>query len=293
VWYKVVTDANATQLFVTIETTSNWTPVFSIYNNTCANLSPVSSSTSPLCNLDWNNPSSINQSITGIDEYWIAVSAIGDPNEIIFNPDFEICVATTIQLSTCLGTYGGQCDDITAWELMASTNTGQQLGPITNIHSSAVPALCPGETVLVCGSFTYNTTPPSSDMLAGIIPILGDGWDLAAFNTTISTATANGTPGIWHDDGTPTAPILQEDVPHLCTYIDAVGNLQICNSLCTSCPCTPGMTASDPLPGGWFWTTNGGSSGCLNDGSPGEGWGIGTSMADVEMEMAMVILIIY
>jgi hypothetical protein len=281
VWYRVETDAAAEQLFLTVETTANWTPVFSVYNGTCNNLSPIFSGDSPFCNTDWNNPSAVNHDISGADDFWIAIGALGEADEIMYNPDFEICVSTTIDLVTCLGTFGGECDDLTDWELMSSSNMDQQIGPITDISFPNVPTLCPGETIEVCGTFTYDASPSGLDWLIGITPILGEGWDLSAFGPTMTTVTANGMQGVWHDDGTATAPILQESVSSLCTYTDSSGNLQVCNALCSSCPCTPGMNPQDPLPGGWFWITNGSNAGCLNDGSPGEGWGIGTAIADV------------
>jgi hypothetical protein len=281
-WFQVTPDSDASQLFVNVDVLEgSWTPVFAIFEGTCEDLSVVSTAESPSCNINWSDISQINQPVQNNNTYWIAVGASGDIDDINEFPDFELCVSTTIVLISCLGNSGGQCDDLTNWQLFDSSNPNRELGELENQNQSEMPFLCPGETIELCGLFVYDASATNEDWLSGIVPILGEGWDLETFDPSMADLTANGQDAVWFDDMDTLAPIIQENVGTLCTYTDSFGNLQICNALCNSCPCTPGLSSGSPLPGGWFWVTPGGNAGCENDGSPGEGWGIGTVVAEV------------
>ncbi len=273
VWIEVTPDDEAAILYANVTTDGNWQPVFAIYEGECPVQSILGFNSGP-CNTQWNDPSQINQPVaSSVDSYWIAVGANGTPEDIAANPDFEICVATTVNLIICLG--DGSCTPETDWEVTDRDNDDLPLGDPT---VDDIP-FCPGETVEICAEFNYDASETGADWLIGVVPTFGPGWDLTSFDPNAATVTGNGMTAGWYPEG---QAILQETVGSICTYPDPItGDLQICNVLCSACPCVPGMGEEDVLPGGWFWVTNGSGADCENDGTPGEGWGIGTSNVDI------------
>ncbi len=146
-------------------------------------------------------------------------------------------------------------------------------------------SFCMGEEVTISLSFTsIDQSDAGNIYFIGFIPKFGTGWDLDSYDFNGQVPTVNGIAGTWFEEGAELAPIIQEDIPSLCTYVDEYGILKLCNSDCETCDdCSEeGVLVGDPLPSGYFWVNNGSNSGCDNDGSPGEGWGIDSTMAFVE-----------
>ncbi len=277
VWYKFYPDDDAGRVYINIETfgDATWSPVFAIFRGGCSGLVPVSTPESPACNLDWVLKDQINQLIdSDVPEYWIAVGADGDAANIAAHPNFTMCITTTINLIICLG--DGSCSPETDWSIEDSNDPDQDLGPV---DYGNVPTLSPGEEVELCGSFFYDATQTGVDWLIGIIPIFGNGWDMDFFKPDSSEVIGNGIPGQWIPEG---IPEIQVYVGILCTYTDSYGNLQLCNVLCSTCPCTAGISLGHQLPGGYFWLSDGAHAGCENDGTPQNSWGIGSNIAQVD-----------
>jgi uncharacterized repeat protein (TIGR01451 family) len=150
--------------------------------------------------------------------------------------------------------------------------------------------LCMGEEVTIQISFQYDGSSDGNSWMIGFVPKFGEGWDLESFDFNNQAPIGNGEPGLWYEEGSELAPIIKEDVNYICTYTDEAGNLKLCNSLCEDCDeCDQlGMVEFQPLPSGYFWVNTAGSIlGCTNDGSPGGGWGIGTTVADVSWTFSM------
>lgn len=279
IWFKVRIDSPAIRLYVNVVPIYNnpgdfYNLVFAMFSGDCPNLVGVEGIDQPLCNLDWNNHAQINQIVDSNEEYyWVAVGAQGNEDDIAANPNFEICFSTTVELISCLGDLN--CTPQARWELESSSNIHQILGPIDPFLP---PTLLAGEEITLCSEFFYDASETGVDWFQGLVPIFGPAWDTDAFEPDSAYMVANGQIGTWFEEGIPN---LQESYLTLCTYVDDFGNLQLCNTLCSPCPCTAGMVPFDPLPGGFFWVTNGGGAGCDNDGTPGEGWGIGAVTANV------------
>ncbi|MFT4533656.1 MAG: hypothetical protein ACJA1A_001835 [Saprospiraceae bacterium] len=279
VWFQVITDDLAAQMFTTVESFGNWDPIWTIYSgNDCDDLTVVNFGGSPPCSNGDNTPSLHQIGVfSDVHTYWIAITA--DPSSVpstgISDGSFELTVATTINAIICLGEEIGDCvDESLVIEVIDRENEGESLdGPF-----------CQGEEVTVYIHFDYDASESGADWLAGFIPIFGEGWDLESFDFELEPPVANGQIGGWYAEGTPLAPIIQENVPILCTYRDENEVLRICNQLCEPCgECAQsGVEEGDPLPSGYFWVSNGGNAGCDNDGSPGEGWGIGSTMATID-----------
>ncbi|MDF1698214.1 MAG: hypothetical protein P1U56_20365, partial [Saprospiraceae bacterium] len=287
VWFQVQTDEIAAQMFTTVESNGNWTPIWSIYSGPdCDNLSIINYGGSPPCSNGDNTPELHQTSVYSEEQnYWIAITVDPEsiPSEGIENGTFELCVATTVNAIICLGELeGGACDDESlVMEIVDRENEGMPLdGPF-----------CPGEEVTVNISFFYDATESGADWFIGFVPTFGEGWDMDNFDFEGNAPIGNGQIGIWYEEGTDLAPIIQEPNPILCTYRDENGVLQLCNQLCAPCSeCeTLGMLEGDPLPSGYFWVTSGGNAGCDNDGSPGEGWGVGSTTAQIDWTFSLKV----
>ena len=285
VWYKINTDANSQQMYTTVEALGTWDAVWSIYGGDDCSALEIMSSVGFTCSNDDVTPELFQIAvIPAYTTYWVAVSI--DPNSIpetgIDNGAFEICVATTVNAIICLGDLEGDCAEPSlVIEVTERELEGQSLdGPF-----------CPGEEVTIHLSFFFDASETSSDWLSGIVPKFGPGWNLENFDYDAMAPLGNGVTAEWLEDDGPCAPAISENVSHLCTYIDENGNLALCNSLCESCSECPslGMSIDDPLPSGYFWVSNGGSSGCDNDCSPQEGWGIGSTTVLVEWEFTLSV----
>ncbi len=274
VWFQVDTDADAAQLYINVTTACGWDPVFAVYEGDCPDgLMAVGTAATPICNTGWANPEQINQPVMPNTSYWIAVGASGF--EAGMCGDFEICITTTITQIICLG--DGSCTP--AAETTITDEDGVDITDDVELGQK----LCQGGKYTICTDFFYDASETGVDWLIGVVPIIS-GWDDECYVPEDVVVTGNGMTAEWFDEN-----ILQEQVNTLCTYTDDNGNLQLCNVLCGGCPCTPPMAAMSIMPGGWYWVSNGGNTGCENDGTPGEGWGIGSTQANVDFCMDMLV----
>ena len=174
VWYKVEVDDIAAQMFTTVETSGNWTPVWSIYSgNSCNDLEIVNFGGTPACSNGDNTPELHQIGVFDeISTYWIAITATDIPEEGIADGSFELCVSTTINAIICVGEEIGDCGDPSLiMEVTDRENSGQPLdGPF-----------CQGEEVTINVSFFYDATESGADWLIGFVPIFGEGWDLTKY----------------------------------------------------------------------------------------------------------------
>lgn len=286
VWFQVETDADAAQMFTTVEANGNWTPIWSIWSGTsCDDLEIVNFGGAPPCSNGDATPE-IHQIgvFTDVPNYWIAVTL--DPASLpstgLDDGSFELCIATSITAIICLGEEIGDCTDPSL--VMEVTDREVEDQPLTG-------PFCQGEEVTINIQFDYDASESGADWLIGMVPIFGDGWDLTAFDYASNAPVGNGLTAEWYVEGSATAPIIQEPNPILCTFVNSNGDLTLCNQLCDPCNDCPesGMVEGDPLPSGYFWVTNGGNAGCDNDGSPGEGWGIGSTQASITWEFTLMV----
>ncbi len=287
VWFHVITEDGGAQMFTTIEPNGNWEAIWTVYSGPdCDNMSAVNFGGTPVCSNGDNTPDLHQNSIFDDENnYWISVTV--DPASVppsgIDDGSFEMCLAATVNAIICLGELeGGACED----ESLVIEITDRD-----NEDLSLDGPFCPGEEVEVNISFFYDATESGADWFIGFVPIFGPGWDMEEYDYTSNVPYGNGMPGIWYEEGSDIAPIIREDVPILCTYRDEYGNLQLCNLLCSPCSeCPqPFMIEDDPLPSGYFWVSNGGNTGCQNDGSPGEGWGIGSTQAQIDWNFKLKV----
>ncbi|MEM9545223.1 MAG: MopE-related protein [Bacteroidota bacterium] len=279
VWFKVRPDQMAYQMFSSIEPHGDWDPIWSVFTGPdCDSLQIANLDNVAICSNGDNTPE-LHQTTIEQDEefYWIMVSA--DPSSIppsgIDQGTFDICVSTVINRVVCIGDLeGGDCGhESLVIEIVDREYQGSLDGPFF-----------PGEEVVVNINFFYDATESGADWFQGFVPKFGKGWDMDQYDFNSKVPMANGQNGVWFEEGEDLAPIIQEPVPILCTYRDDDGVLKLCNQLCE--PCTEcagqGIQRGDPLPSGYFWVSNGGGPDCENDGSPGEGWGIGSITASIE-----------
>ena len=285
VWYQITADDLAAQMFTTVEANGNWDPVWSIYSGTsCDDLEIINTGGAPPCS-DGDNTPDLHQVgvFDDIPDYWVAITA--DPASIpdggIQDGTFEFCVATTITAIICLGEEIGDCDDPSlVMEIVDRQVQDQPLeGPF-----------CQGEEVTINISFFYDATDSGADWLHGFVPTFGPGWDMTGFDFAANAPVGNGETAEWFEANSPNAPLIQEPNPILCTFINGNGDLTLCNQLCDPCTeCTEsGMQPGDPLPSGYFWISDGGT-GCANDGSPGEHWGIGSTTAQIDWTFNLTV----
>jgi gliding motility-associated-like protein len=286
VWFQVTADMAAAQMFTTVEAFGNWDPVWSIYSGTsCDDLEIVNFGGAPPCSSGDQTPDLHQVGVfTDVPDYWIAVTL--DPASLpsagLDDGSFELCVATTINAIICLGEEIGDCTDPSL--VMEVTDREVEDQPLTG-------PFCQGEEVTINISFFYDASESGADWLIGFVPIFGDGWDLTQFVYADNAPVGNGMTAQWYEEGSATAPIIQEPNPILCTFVNSEGVLTLCNLLCDPCSDCPqqGMMEGDPLPSGYFWVTNGGNAGCDNDGSPGEGWGIGSVQSQIDWTFTLTV----
>ncbi|MGK0313936.1 MAG: gliding motility-associated-like protein [Saprospiraceae bacterium] len=286
VWFQVETDMDAAQMFTTVEAFGNWDPIWSIWSGTsCDDLEIVNFGGAPPCSNGDATPL-IHQIgvFTDVPNYWIAITL--DPNSLpstgLDDGSFELCIATSITAIICLGEEIGDCTDPSL--VMEVTDREVEDQPLTG-------PFCQGEEVTINIAFDYDASESGADWLIGMVPIFGDGWDLTAFDYADNAPVGNGQTAEWFEEAGDCAPIIQEPNPILCTFVNANGDLTLCNQLCDPCSDCPqsGMMEGDPLPSGYFWVSNGGNAGCDNDCSPGEGWGIGSTQASIVWEFTLTV----
>ncbi|MCB0690432.1 MAG: hypothetical protein KDC16_02225 [Saprospiraceae bacterium] len=278
IWFKLIVDANTSLISTTIHTEGTWNPVWNIYYYDGNSYLPCDT----LCSSDVNNQglfqvkAQYDTNGNLIQEYFLGLSGQGE----IDNPNFEICAYTTVDGIICLGSFETNCQPDPSLNIWVANREfeGSLEGPFLM-----------NEKIQVCVNFFYDASETGVDWLSGIIPSFSSGWNMDDFNFEENSPIGNGAKSEYYNFNGPCAPRIQENVPHLCTYYDENGILQLCNSLCEVCPCEPGMNEGDLLPSGWFWVSNGGNTDCENDCSPGEGWGIGVTTVYVEFCMDLQV----
>ena len=290
VWIEIQTDPIASQLFTYVESIGDWNPVWSVYYGDCENLIPVAAGNSNnqyYCSAEGNNPNLFTTPIVSdqlgnqVSTYYIAISS-DDINEYQYEREFELCAYTTANGFICIGDeFGCEPDPTFIIEVVAREYHD---GVIDPDGDGVAGPFCAGENVSVEMTLIYDSSESDDDWLAGIIPDFGHGWDREFMDFDGFEEYApqgNGIPSLWYSADDQCAPYLREPLSHMCTYENDDGELTICNVLCEVCPCTPGMQDFDPVPSGWFWVTDGTNSGCTNDCSPSNGWGIGSTFVVV------------
>lgn len=286
VWIEIETDDIAAQLFTSVTTSGTWTPVWSIYYGPdCDNLTQISSDATPPCSNGDDTPDLHQTQVPSDDDgntittFYVAVSGEG----VIDDPMFEICAYTTINAIVCLGDITDNCNaDPTV--MLEVTEREFADGVIDPDGDGVAGPFCQGEEISIHLEYFYDASETGVDWLIGMIPEFGEGYNLEDFDYAGNAPAGSE----WIEEDGPCAPLIQEPVPHLCTYENDDGNLVLCNSLCQSCPCTPGMVPDDPLPSGWFWLSNGGG-GCANDCSPGTMYGIGSTTSQISFDFTITV----
>jgi len=197
--------------------------------------------------LGCQSTTSTSVSVVANTVYYIGVGiGDGDPGE------FTLCVETVLEYSLC---STGELD-ITRPEYPDEDPNGPY---------------CPGEKVEFCYAVSFVVDPGNMgnncQWLQGIVPTIGTGWDLPA-----CPIEGQGPGGAnWFDDG------------------DVEYNINVSNyGLETNCNgeqiLTPGgasLGQGTPLPGGWYFTSNGSGAACTNDGNPNTMWGLNAPCGSV------------
>lgn len=269
-WFRVDTDADAARLYVHITKAGNWDPVFSVYSGECDNLEAIfdENSNGP-CSSDWAFEEQIAVPVNTNSAYFIAVSTEDSVNE---NEAFTLNVSTTITPIICLG--DGFCN----LDILEVTYRSED--PDGSLGLSLDGPFYPEETIRICADYEYNATETGVDWLIGVIPFFSGFENQCAYPFSNESVLGNGMEAEWFDDG---IAELQEEVVSLCISTDENGKMQLCNGICLACDCDLGLTPDTPMPGGWFWLTTGGNAGCENSGVPHEHWGIGSTMASINL----------
>ncbi|MBK6566060.1 MAG: T9SS type A sorting domain-containing protein [Saprospiraceae bacterium] len=278
VWFKIETDSLAKQLFTFVSTPEEWQPVWAVYYGDCDNLIPVYTSSLGIpvaCSNEGNNPAVHNITVpTGINgnpvtTFYIAVSAAG----IQAPGNFTLSAFTQADCDMCSG--NDDCETTANVKIISRSSN----------RSLSDPIFCQGEEAHVCLEFLYDPGETGVDWFHSIIPNFGEGWDMTAFDPANVTTTPDG--ARWFGpDNAECAPYLTENLPLICTYTDASGKLQICNMKCGPCPCTAPMDSLSPMPGGWYWVSNGGQ-GCENTCNPSTSYGYPGSNTGIQITLCM------
>ena len=201
----------------------SWTPTWSVYSGDCANLTQevVINAEGEEVPCGFGNLAyqiNIENNIT--HSYYVAVSGLG----LIDDPFFSLSAYTMEDCFVCNGEIGN-CETTAEFEVVARSFASFDID--TDGDGVAGPFF-PNETVSVCIEYFYDSSDTGADWLMGLIPSFGDGWDVSASNIPSQELGGGFT---WYADDGDCAPIIQENIPNLCTYIDEAGELQLCNVL--------------------------------------------------------------
>ncbi len=255
VWYRLDIDPSARVMNVEVTSTEFEAPVISLFKGGagCSDLEQVYFSNESLaCIIGTDGlAKATGVPVNDSNTYFLAISSL-----FSIGGHFELCVST---LST-----GFVCVVDRGIAITARSNGGPLEGPFD-----------PGETVSICMNVnSYTAAGNGCQWFQGLVPVFGNGWDPASFDTngqpmlasingdTVGEAS-NGLYGAstwdWFTDVDYhyTTPSMTID------DIDQNGTLDMCNSVFeTDCPqmgvtggcCGPcwGDTLGDILPGGWF-----------------------------------------
>ena len=294
VWFKVVVDSNASQLFSYVTTDGNWTPVWSVYyseTGDCEDIVNVADSVSSGCSKEANPPAPPLISLVKEGIYYIAVSS--QTVDIIDNPDFELCVATLGEFdNVCQGDNTG-CPQDTSLVFEVRYREFSYLEPEGPPYSGP---FYPGEKLGIhLEYFAHTTLDKSNVWFNGLFPKFGNSWNLDSFDFAKNPPCAKSPfhhdgRGKWYESEGECAPFATEDIPNLCLYRDGNGKLQFCNMICEDCQCQEGIKKGDYLPSGYFWVLEGSAPACSEDEcSPSYKYGIGTTSAHITWDFELEI----
>ncbi len=235
VWFQVHPQLTASSMIIQING-ATFSPIMTVYSG--ADCSTIGSTVA--C-----DPGSIlTLGVNAAADVFIKVEAAGGLNL----GNFEICVSTLFATFDCY-----ESETVTTRPEYPTANPN---GPF-----------CPGETVNFCHriDFTVAGAPPPAgntcQWIQGIIPTFGDGWDVLA--SPIAGQGPAGWNWLAENNVDYNFPNSQYQLYTLPTgelglkYNIGGGNLQ----------------AGSGLPGGWWFTSNGGA-GCANNGDPDTMWGL-------------------
>ena len=245
VWFLVQTDGQATSAVWTIG--ADYPTATTIYSGTdCTNIAAIPS-VAPC------NTSTLFSSGVGVNSsYWVQVESINGMGGMV-----DLCVTTQFNAFDCYTS--------TAEPIRDNPNVPQE-GPY-----------CQGEKIMFCYEvdFIVAAGPPpmgnNTQWIQGIVPVVGNGWDIAACPLNIQ-----GPPGpwSWFNEGDVD---YNFDNPNYSTFTLPNGKLGISYENGTG-----NMMAGDLLPAGWYATSNGGA-GCANDGDVDNMWGLNPNGANPQM----------
>ncbi len=251
-WYKVVVDEDANQLYTNVTTQNGWTPVWSVFKGDCSNLINAAAPGEYKCSTE-SSPL-----LTTVSEgvYYIAVSSEeGD----IYSPYFELCVSTTKIPVICLGEED-YCDndESTSFQIINRENIeNESNGPPYN------GPFCPGEKLTMQVKFTYHTEQTNDERLLAMIPDFGNGWDIDYYDLYANPpVTALNVEAEWYEEDNSCYPYVTEPFEDLCIYFDDNSKMHLCNILCEDCPCNTGMEVGDQIPSGYFWVQDSDENTC-------------------------------
>ncbi len=234
VWFSVETDDIASVMEVIVNNAS-FDPVVSIYQGEdCGSLTGLVLCETP--DVGEITAAAVN----AMQTYFIEVGSENGPGG-----SFDLCVLTDIAQVQC---------------------SSGDIEPSRPEYPDEDPngPYCPGETVNFCYEVDFTVDPigqgNNCQWIQGILPTIGGGWDLS-----VTPLDIQGPEGgwFWLDEGNVDhnvdSPVLE-----LISTPNGLG-LEYGNG---------GLSAGDLLPGGWWYTSPGGGSGCTNDGDPDTMWGL-------------------
>lgn len=289
IWYKIDSDNFRNTLFSAIESKSGkWQPVWAIFYCENNKLINASENTCALqSNLD-NNPdfyAIISQNTHKTYYLGLTYDPLYPPNPD--DLDFEICLSSADSLQYVGGHLDPLCTDRSKIEFKITEREHPELEPALDSLVGFMGPFLEGEKIKIEVNMNYSTEDKGSDWLIGMIPDFIHGFDMDSYDFNkfipIVTNSDNYTPKAeYHIQDSDCAPLIAENSEYYCTMIDSKGKLNLINKLVEKAVCDKTyMNALDPLPGGYFWISNGSNSGCKNEScKPNERWGIGRNQSD-------------
>ena len=237
VWYEVLTDADASVMFISLNALGTDAPIGDV--NIVVDQDACGEN---LVGCTGYSPGDdpIEVSVNANLSYFIGIqSSEAEAGE------FEICVETQILVALCSeGSLVSERPD---------NDLGDPEGPF-----------CPGEKVKFSYTVDFTIDPAGQgnncQWIQGIIPSFGAGWDLVA-----CPAENQGPDGWnWFDEGEVSHNV---NSPVLSLQPSPVGGTELVFG-------GGGLGAGDLLPGGWWFTSQGGGATCSGSTDPNTTWGL-------------------